>query len=882
MAERIHTTDTTCPYCGVGCGVTVNGAGHGVTGMAAHPANLGRLCVKGAALHETLDHNNRLLHPEVGGTVVDWDTALDEVTRRLRDTLAQYGADSVACYGSGQLLTEDYYVANKLMKGFIGSAHMDTNSRLCMASAVAGYKRAFGGDSVPGCYEDLDSAELLVLVGSNAAWTHPVLYQRMVAAKKARPDAKVVVIDPRRTATCDLADLHLPLRPGADGLLFNGLLAWLGRHGHLDRNYIGDHTRGFDEALAQAEDDAGSPASLARRCDLPEADIETFFNWFAERPRTVTFYSQGINQSATGTDKCNAIINCHLATGRVGKPGASPFSITGQPNAMGGREVGGLANQLAAHMDFAPDDVARVKRFWNAANMVGQPGLKAVELFQAVASGRIKFLWILSTNPVVSLPEADLVRDALRLCPTVVVSECMADTDTVQLADIKLPARTWGEKNGTVTNSERCISRQRPFLDAPGEARPDWWALAQVGRRLGYPDAFDWRHPAQVFAEHAALSGFENDGRRAFDISGLAALDEAGYDALAPVRWPVTRQWPQGRQRLFGDGRFTTDDGRARFVAVTARLPEDPPRAGELIMNTGRIRDQWHTMTRTGKARRLLQHIGEPFVALHPEDARRHRIGEGQLASVENRHGAIVVRARLTTDQRPGELFVPMHWSSPFSARARMGALVQATTDPLSGQPESKFSRVRVSPCAVRWQGFLITRVRRGDPRCFYWSYSPLPQGHLFELAGRDDPDHARRRLAAMLSEPGDAETLQWLEMQDPFIGHFRQAVLREGRLMGVLFLHPRGDLPGRDWLIEMMERDRLDDAERRALLSGEPPDGGAESGPVVCACFQVGEQAIRARIEAGDGSVEALGKSLQCGTNCGSCIPELKHILAG
>ena len=882
MAERIHTTDTTCPYCGVGCGVSVNGTGESVTGMANHPANQGRLCVKGAALHETLDHHNRLLYPEVDGAVVDWDTALDEVTRRLRDTVAEYGPDSVACYGSGQLLTEDYYVANKLMKGFVGSAHMDTNSRLCMASAVAGYKRAFGGDSVPGCYQDLDSAELLVLVGSNAAWTHPVLYQRMVAAKKARPDTIVVVIDPRRTATCDLADLHLPLRPGADGLLFNGLLAWLGRHGHLDQDYIRDHTRGFEDALARAEADSGSLASLAQRCDLPEADIETFFNWFAERPRTVTFYSQGINQSATGTDKCNSIINCHLATGRVGKPGASPFSITGQPNAMGGREVGGLANQLAAHMDFAPDDVARVKRFWNAANMVSAPGLKAVDLFQAVASGRIRFLWILSTNPVVSLPEADRVRDALRRCPTVVVSECMADTDTVRLADIKLPARTWGEKNGTVTNSERCISRQRPFLEAPGEARSDWWALAQVGRRLGYAEAFDWRHPAQVFAEHAALSGFENDGRRAFDISGLATLDQSGYDALAPVRWPVNRQWPQGRQRLFGDGRFTTDDGRARFVAVTARLPEGQPGPGEMIMNTGRIRDQWHTMTRTGKARRLLQHIGEPFVALHPEDARRHRIGDGQLASVENRHGAIVMRARLTTDQRPGELFVPMHWSSPFSARARMGALVQATTDPLSGQPESKFSRVRVAPCAVRWQGFLITRERRDDPRCFYWSYSPLPQGHLFELAGRDDPDRARRRLAALISEPGDADDLHWLEMQDPYIGHFRQAAVRNGRLMGVLFIHPKGDLPGRDWLIEMLQRNALEDMERRALLSGEAPDGGAESGPVVCACFQVGESAIRARIEAGDGSVEALGKSLRCGTNCGSCIPELKHILAG
>jgi len=881
VGERIHSTDTTCPYCGVGCGVSVNGAGDSVAGMSAHPANNGRLCVKGAALHETLDQRNRLLYPQVDGATVDWHSALDQVSARLQDTLQRYGPDSVACYGSGQLLTEDYYVANKLMKGFVGSAHMDTNSRLCMASAVAGYKRAFGGDSVPGCYQDLDCADLLVLVGSNAAWTHPVLYQRMVAAKKARPDMKVVVIDPRRTATCDLADLHLPLRPGADGLLFNGLLAWLDCHDHLNRPYIDAHTRGFEQALERARENGDTLASLARRCDLPAARIEAFFRWFAERPRTVTFYSQGINQSATGTDKCNAIINCHLATGRVGQPGASPFSVTGQPNAMGGREVGGLANQLAAHMDFAPDDVARVGRFWGAANMVTGAGLKAVDLFQAVASGRIKFIWILSTNPVVSLPEADRVREALRQCPTVVVSECMDDTDTVRLADIKLPARTWGEKDGTVTNSERCISRQRPFLAAPGEARPDWWALAQVGRRLGYAAEFGWQHASQVFAEHAALSGFENDGARAFDISALAALSQAQYDALAPLQWPVNRQWPQGRRRLFSDGRFNTDDGRARFVAVTAKLPEGNRRPGELIMNTGRIRDQWHTMTRTGKARRLLQHIGEPFVALHPDDARRRDIVDGQLAGVDNRHGAIVMRARVTDDQRRGEVFVPMHWSSPFSARARMGALVQANTDPVSGQPESKFSHVRVAPCAVRWQGFLITRDRSEDPRCFYWSYSPLPRGHLFELAGKDDPRRARQRLAALISGPRDADELEWLEMQDPSAGHFRQAAVLRGRLVGALFIHPQGELPGRDWLIEMMTRECLDDAQRLALLSGQAPDGTAVGGPVVCACFQVGEQAIRERVAAGDASVEALGESLQCGTNCGSCIPELKKILA-
>lgn len=874
-------THTTCPYCGVGCGVDVLGGGVGVEGTGEHPANRGRLCVKGAALHETLGLENRLLYPEIRGQRTDWDSALDEITTRLQAVIREHGPDAVACYGSGQLLTEDYYAANKLMKGFVGTSHMDTNSRLCMASPVAAYKRAFGSDAVPGCYEDLDQADLLVLTGSNAAWTHPVLFQRMAAAKRRRPGMKVVVIDPRRTATCDLADLHLPIRPGADAFLFSGLLAWLADHNGLDAGYIKNHTRDFEQTLQSARAHYASLDQAARLCGVDSGELERFFRWFRECPRTVTFYSQGINQSATGTDKCNAIINCHLATGRVGKPGASPFSITGQPNAMGGREVGGLANQLAAHMNFVPGDIDRVARFWNTPRLAQQPGLKAVDLFQAVASGRIRFLWILSTNPLVSLPDAGAMGEALRRCPTVVVSDCMADTETVRAADIRLPACTWGEKNGTVTNSERCISRQRPFLTPPGEARPDWWALAQVGRRLGYAASFDWRHPADIFAEHAALSGFENDGGRVFDISALSGLNRQTYDDLMPVQWPVNNNHPDGCPRVFGDGRFATEDRRARFVPVTPALPDHPDEAGELVMNTGRLRDQWHTMTRTGKARRLLQHVSEPFAAMHPVDARRRHIGDNDLVRVINARGELLLRARLTGEQRPGEVFVPMHWSRPFSSQARVGTLIGPVTDPHSGQPESKYARVTLQRCDTRWQGFLLTRQPRRDPDCLYWSYTPLPGGHAFELAGDDDPSQARTRLQALLTRPRESASPDWLQLEDPTTEHFRDAVIENDHLAGVLFIHPRGSLPDREWLIGLMRGERLTPEERRALLSGCAPDGAADNGAVVCACFQVGEKQIRRRISAGDDSPEALGESLQCGTNCGSCLPELKRMLA-
>src|SRR3989440_10983009 len=515
----LRATRTTCPYCGVGCGVFAtpdNSGGAAISGDPAHPANFGRLCSKGSALGETLSLEDRLLYPMIRcskGTMerVAWSDALDHVAHRFAHIIARDGPGAVAFYLSGQLLTEDYYVANKLMKGFIGSANVDTNSRLCMASSVAGHRRAFGADTVPGCYEDLDEADLLVLIGSNAAWCHPVLFQRMLANKLER-GARIVVIDPRRTDTAGDADLFLGLKPGTDTALFSGLLVQLADSGALDHDYIERHTSGFQPALARARSIAGSVAATALATGLSEVDVADFFQMFRNTPRVVTMYSQGVNQSAQGTDKVNAIINCHLATGRIGKPGASPFSLTGQPNAMGGREVGGLANQLTAHMGFTPLDIDRVRRFWRAPRIATHEGLKAVQMFEAIARGEIKALWVIGTNPAVSLPDADAARAALKKLELFVMSENVRSNDTVNAgAHVLLPAAAWGEKDGTVTNSERRISRQRAFLAPPGEARPDWWIVSEVARRMGFGDAFAFTSEADVFREHAALSAFENN-----------------------------------------------------------------------------------------------------------------------------------------------------------------------------------------------------------------------------------------------------------------------------------------------------------------------------------------------------------------------------------
>ncbi len=663
-AAASPATRTTCPYCGVGCGVLARpdgGGGVSVSGDPSHPANFGRLCSKGSTLGETVGLENRLLHPMAGGRRVSWDAALTRVADAFSAAIAEHGPDSVALYVSGQLLTEDYYVANKLMKGFIGSANIDTNSRLCMASSVAGHKRAFGADTVPGVYEDLEAADLIVLVGSNLAWCHPVLHQRIAAAKALRPSMRIVAIDPRQTATTSAADLHLPIAPDTDVALFAGLLAFLARSGLTDTAYVADHTAGAGDALAEAG--RWTLDAVAAATGLPAAAVADFYSAFGRTERVVTIYSQGVNQSAHGTDKVNAIINAHLLTGRIGRPGMGPFSVTGQPNAMGGREVGGLSNALACHMELEnPAHRAIVQRHWGAPVMADRPGLKAVELFEAVHEGRIKALWVMATNPSASLPDADRVDSALANVPFLAVSDVAASTDTLRHADVALPAAAWGEKSGTVTNSERRISRQRQFLPLPGEARPDWDIVCDVARRMGF-SGFDYDGPHAIFDEFAALSAADNDGRRDFDIGGLAGLGRAGYDRLEPQQWPVPAAG-RGPVRFFANGGFFTPDRRARLVPTPfVEPPKTAPRF-PFVLNTGRVRDQWHTMTRTGLAPTLSSHLAEPFAEIHPDDAAALGISPATLVTVASprgeRHGprsrdrAPAARQRVRADPLDG------------------------------------------------------------------------------------------------------------------------------------------------------------------------------------------------------------------------------------
>lgn len=876
-------TKTTCPYCGVGCGVLATPDGEGgatIAGDPEHPANFGRLCSKGSALGETLGLEQRLLQPMVrcsDGEMqeIAWSDALDHVAHRLKHIIAKHGPDSVAFYLSGQLLTEDYYVANKLMKGFIGSANVDTNSRLCMSSSVAGHRRAFGSDTVPGNYEDLDEADLLVLVGSNAAWCHPVLYQRMLANKQKR-GARIVVIDPRRTDTAGDADLFLGLKPGTDTALFSGLLVYLTEQGALDRAYIGDHTAGFDDALLRARAIAGSITATALATGLSEENVEIFFRLFLATPKVVTLYSQGVNQSAQGTDKVNAIINCHLATGRIGKPGAGPFSLTGQPNAMGGREVGGLANQLAAHMHFTPPDIDRVRRFWKAPRIATHEGLKAVQMFNAIARGDIKALWVMGTNPAVSLPNADAVRQAMQKLDLLVISENVRSNDTINSgAHVLLPAQAWGEKSGTVTNSERRVSRQRAFVQPAGEAKPDWWIVTEVAKRLGFGAAFSYRTAADIFREHCSLSAFENDGRRDFDLGALADIDDDTFETLSPTLWPARRDGI-GLERFFADGGFYTNDHRARFIALEIpALRGATSVARPMLLNTGRIRDQWHTMTRTGLSPRLGQHLPHPFVEVHPDDARDGGVHDGGFARVATDLGQCVLKVVVTDRQQRGMLFAPIHWSAENASSARVGALVAPFTDPYSGQPENKATPATFEACDYAQRGFVLSRKIISFPKSVWWARVAVTGGYGYLFAAKNDVQWHN-----WFDEQVAGDEI--MEYADAAQNIYRAAAFAGDRLKTCLFVEPAEDATEWDVIKTLFASDSLTDDQRRGLLSGRTIDNAGSAGPIVCACFGVGRNTICAALASGNARSHLdLGMQFKAGTNCGSCIPELKWLVA-
>ncbi|WDE11485.1 nitrate reductase [Thalassomonas haliotis] len=882
---------TSCPYCGVGCGVDITiqqGEAVKLSGTPEHPANFGRLCVKGTNLLATNHHQGRLLHPVVHGEQTSWEKAIETVAARFKQIIKQHGPDAVAFYGSGQLLTEDYYVANKLMKGYIGSANIDTNSRLCMSSAVSGYKRAFGEDLVPCSYQDLENTDLILLTGSNAAWTHPVLFQRMEKAKAVNPKLQIIAIDPRRTASAELADFHLPIKPGTDAALFNGLLSFLADNNGLDQAYIDSYTNNFSACLEQAKQ--WTITQTASYCDISKDLLTRLYQAFLTSKRVINFFSQGINQSSSGADKCNAIINCHLASGKIGKAGSGPFSITGQPNAMGGREVGGLSNLLAAHMELDnPKHRELVQGFWQSPTLASSPGYKATDLFDKINEGKVKAVWIMATNPAVSLPDRTKVEQALSRCDFVVVSDCVASNDTLAFADIKLPATTWSEKNGTVTNSERRISRQRSLLTAPGEALDDWKIISRVAKAMGFDLGFNYRGPGDIFDEHARLTAFNNNGERALDLSGLTGLTSAEYDRLKPVQWPVNAKYPQGCPQVLADGNFFTDNARANFIEIIPAPPKlacctDHP----FSLTSGRLRDQWHTMTRTGKANILAEHTKAPEITLNPEDARSLDVAEGDMIRVSNKTGVIYLQAKLSDSVAAKQVFVPIHWNREFASSAVANQLFAAIVDPISGQPEFKQTPVQLEKAVIKQYALLyspqpLKNFTAGLAKGCHWVQHLGVQGPVYhcyfeqkitDLAGQLK-QHISRSIRDGASQETQAEN-SWLSYQNE---HSSQHIALGGEgFNAFVFISDKPIRLDDSWLNELLQNQETSAEQINALLRAKAPKN---RGRKICSCFSVYEHDIIEAIQNdGINSVDALGSALKCGTNCGSCKTELSSLL--
>ncbi|WP_390903406.1 molybdopterin oxidoreductase family protein [Vibrio chagasii] len=849
MSSNKDWIKSTCAYCGVGCGIEVRPTASGkleVRGDKDHPSNYGKLCTKGAALGDTVTPIGRLTQPmqrvASGQQLLPWSSASQLVADKFKQAIEQHGPDSVAFYVSGQLLTEDYYVANKLMKGFIGSANIDSNSRLCMASSVVGHKRAFGTDTVPVCYEDLEQAEVVVITGSNLAWCHPVLFQRLRAAKQANPYMKVIVIDPRYTDSCEIADIHLALESGSDVALFNGLLAYLDDHDQLDSDYIENHTQGFTEAIRTATDyrytESGwGNKSVPELTGLSEQQLEQFYQLFASKEKVLTIYSQGVNQSTQGCDKVNAIINCHLATGKIGKPGMGPFSVTGQPNAMGGREVGGLANTLAAHFEFGdPQSHQTVSEFWQTDSLATRAGLKAIDLFDAMNEGKIKAVWIMATNPVVSLPDSEKIKTALEKCPFVVVSDCIADTETTRLADVVLPAQGWSEKSGTVTNSERRISRQRRVLPSPGEAKPDWWILKEVAQKMGFKEQFDYRHEGEIFKEYCEMTALGNETGKARDLCliGLTQLDEKGYGELTPQQWPVLEYQPEIiEQRMFTDGEFFTESGKAQFVAVEHDKPiADTSVEFPLIMNTGRIRDQWHTMSRTGLAAGLGEHTPEPFVAMHPDTVAELGLDEfgldafnhatiNPVVKVRSAQGECQARLVVTKEMRREQVFMPIHWNAPTAKDSKPCDLILPHTDAASGQPEFKHTPVVVEPYGYRSEAALVSDKVMDCSGFDYWVRQRVEGGFLYRISSSKNPMELVIQLANTLDalpEP-NTEAIKSLHYHgNKSFKNYGSAKLDQFGVKQAFVVNSKLEHQSIDWLVGCLIREADEEFEAEFL----------------------------------------------------------------
>ncbi len=892
---------STCCYCGVGCGVVIEHDGRKITGVRGdpdHPANFGRLCTKGQTLHLSAGTSARVLFPELrrgksGARVrATWEETLDYTAERFATIIRKHGPDAVAFYISGQLLTEDYYVFNKLAKGLIGTNNVDTNSRLCMSSAVAGYKATLGADAPPACYEDIAHTDCLFISGSNTAFAHPILYRRIEDARRANPNLKTIVVDPRRTDTAREADLHLAILPGTDVALCNGMLHVLVWEGLCNADYIRNHTEGF-EAIRETVREY-TPVAVSEICGVPAEDIVKAAKWFAESKATLSLYCQGLNQSSNGTQNNAAVINLHLATAQIGRPGAGPFSLTGQPNAMGGREVGGMANLLSAHRDLANlQHRAEVAKLWGLPDVPARPGKTAVELFDAVRTGEIKAVWIACTNPAQSMPDAGPVCEALAKAELVVLQEAFANTDTARYADVLLPATTWGEKEGTVTNSERRITRVRAAIPPHRKSLHDWaiardFALA-LGEKLGRAEdakrLFNYPTAESVFNEHR-----ETTRGRDLDITGMsyAMLENDG-----PQQWPLAEGETTGKVRLYEDGRFPTPSGRARFADTKYRPTAEKTDARHpLHFNTGRLRDQWHGMSRTGRVARLYNHVDEPVLAMHTRDMERRSLKDGDIVRVSSRRGSIAVRAAASDEMRPGQTFLAMHWGSQFMNSAGANALTIPAVDPVSKQPELKHAAVQVEKLELPWQLVIMRMVSAEEAPRLLAGVQPRLAGFGYATAGlfgRDDPAVILRAAsAAPMTDAALAElddlfrfnNARCMVYRDARRGISKRIMVEAGRVTAVRLT---GETAARDWLKEVMIEHTSAEAVRRWVLapvSTLPAAISSTRGRIVCNCLNVSESEIMAEVAQG-ADLPALQGKLKCGTSCGSCVPELKRMVA-
>ncbi|MDP2828227.1 MAG: molybdopterin-dependent oxidoreductase [Sulfuricellaceae bacterium] len=887
---------STCCYCGVGCGVIIStdqGQIVGVRGDPDHPANFGRLCTKGANLHRSAVTDTRLLYPELrlnrleAREKLDWDEALDYAVDRLATTIRQHGPDSVAFYVSGQLLTEGYYVFNKLAKGLIGTNNIDTNSRLCMSSAVSGYKKTLGMDAPPACYDDIEQAKCIFIAGSNTAYAHPILFRRIEAARQANPDLKLIVVDPRRTDTAAVADLHLSILPGTDVALFNAMLHVLLWEGLTDTNYIRRHTEGF-EALKETVREY-TPAVAAEICGIAAHDIILAAKWFGESGDTLSLYCQGLNQSSHGTDKNAALINLHLATGQIGRAGSGPLSLTGQMNAMGGREVGGMANLLPAHRDMTnPEHRAEVAQLWGVERIPEQQGKTAVEMFEALRQGEIKLIWIVCTNPALSMPDQTKVREALEKAEFVILQEAYRTTETVPYADLLLPAASWGEKEGTITNSERRITHLNPARTPPGAARPDWEIATDVARRLavklkspGGETLFPYSCAEDIFNEHRATTH-----GRDLDITGLSyrLLEERG-----PQQWPFPAQAVRGKARLYEDGHFPTATGRARFANTRYQSTAEQTDARHPFhFNSGRLRDQWHGMSRTGTVARLFSHVEEPLLSMNSEDMQRRGLKDGDITRVSSKRGFCTVRIQASQEMRPGQVFLPMHWGSQSMNSPGANALTLSTFDPTSFQPELKHAAVSVEKLPWQWQ---MVALRR------YGALSLLPrvqallaqfQHATLGLYGHDEAVLVLRVAGDQAIAPELIEKIDQLlglddedasiSYQDTKRGISKRILVDQGEVVAARLT---GETAARDWLKEMIAAGLPFEQIRLWALAplNTPPVGGSTRGKIICNCKNVSEQEILAALDQGT-DLAGLQDKLKCGTECGSCVPEIKRML--